>query len=158
MWVRPCQEQTSILAEWAWQEEYDKVWEIPLQGLYYMTRVEKDDRCDCIGKSLTHVVLNTATSRCLGCAWEVQDDCKHSLGFVNLVQSSCKVRSLLVIYLNKLIAWARQNCIKAENGQNKEVNPNLLWIGRMERRLHAIMARVEQKICINFAQLYLHNG
>ena len=36
------QEQTSVLAEWVWQEEYDKVWEIQLQGIYYMTRVEKD--------------------------------------------------------------------------------------------------------------------
>ena len=38
------QEQTSVhVAEWAWQEEYDKVWKIQLQGIYYTTRLEKDD-------------------------------------------------------------------------------------------------------------------
>ena len=45
MFVKMCesdhdQEQTSVLAEWAWQEEYNKVWEIQLhvQGIYSMTR------------------------------------------------------------------------------------------------------------------------
>ena len=31
------------VAEWTWQEEDEKVWEIQLQGLYYTTRLEKDD-------------------------------------------------------------------------------------------------------------------
>ena len=35
-----------------------------------------------------------------------------------------------------------------------------LWIGRMERGLHAIIAivRIELEMCINFAQVYLRNG
>ena len=35
---------------------------------------------------------------------------------------------------------------------------NLLWIGRMERGLHAIIVRIELEMCINFAQVYLRNG
>ena len=34
---------------------------------------------------------------------------------------------------------------------------NVLWMGRMERELHTIMALIEQEMCINFAQLYLRN-
>ena len=42
-----------------------------------------------------------------------------------------------------------------ENGRNKE---NLLWSGRTEHGLHAIIVRIELEMCINFAQLYLGNG
>ena len=35
-----------------------------------------------------------------------------------------------------------------ENGWNKEDGK------RMERSLHILVARIEQEICINFAQLY----
>ena len=35
---------------------------------------------------------------------------------------------------------------------------NLLWIGRMEPGLHAIIVRIELEMCINFAQVYLRNG
>ena len=46
----------------------------------------------------------------------------------------------------------------AENGRNKESYRNLLWIGRMERGLHALIVRIELEMCINFAQVYLRNG
>ena len=35
---------------------------------------------------------------------------------------------------------------------------NLLWKGRTERGLHAMIVRIELEMCINFAQLCLHNG
>ena len=38
-------------------------------------------------------------------------------------------------------------------GTNKSSNL-LLWIGRMKCRLHAIMARIKEYMCITFAQLY----
>ena len=34
----------------------------------------------------------------------------------------------------------------------------LFWNGGMERRLHAIIVRMELEMCINFAQLYLRDG
>ena len=39
-----------------------------------------------------------------------------------------------------------------ENGRNKDVTE--IYCGG----LHKIMALIEHEMCINFAQLYLHNG
>ena len=43
-------------------------------------------------------------------------------------------------------------------GAEQRSYPNLLWIRKMERVLHAIMAQIEREMCINFVLLYLCNG
>ena len=56
----------------------------------------------------------------------------------------------LTIRLNPLIWYDRL--------AKREVFFSFLWIGRMERGLHAIIVQIELEMCINFAQVYLHNG
>ena len=56
----------------------------------------------------------------------------------------------LTIRLNPLIWYDRL--------AKREVFFFFLWIGRIERGLHAIIVRIELEMGINFAQVYLHNG
>ena len=44
------------VAEWVWQEEGEKVWEIQIQGRYYTTTPEKDD-------AIVHVKVLRVQSR-----------------------------------------------------------------------------------------------
>ena len=57
---------------------------------------------------------------------EGQDYCKHSLGSVNLVRSSCKVRSLLllvIIYPHKLImCWRDKTALRRRMGGTKSLS------------------------------------
>ena len=87
------QYQPSVhVAERALKVEYDKIWEIQLQGLYDTTR---EGYC-----------LNIATWQCLG------------VGGARLLQAFTWISNFGTIILQseksfyppKLIAWARQNC------------------------------------------------
>ena len=52
--------------------------------------------CECVANSLTRAVLNTA----MGGAMQITATTKFPGSFVNLVRSSCEVRSHLLFSLN----------------------------------------------------------